>query len=82
MERKDKVVMVGAIVVAAFLLYMIKPAPVNAFCSDWNDSIFDRFTSLDKKFTYESEELGNEWMNLQRESLIYDTACSDITMFF
>ena len=60
MERKDKVVMVGAIVVAAFLLY----------------------TSLDKKFTYESEELGNEWMNLQRESLIYDTACSDITMFF
>ena len=82
MEKHDKYIMIGSIITALFLLYMIKPAPANAFCSDWNDNLYDRFTTLDKQFTKPSQKLANEWMTLQRESIIYTTACTDISIFF
>lgn len=79
MEKQDKAIMIGSIVVALILLYMIKPAPVNAFCSDWASELFHKSISLDNKFSSDpSEEVANEWMTMQREDLIYTTACSDL----
>lgn len=80
MERQDKIVMVGAITVALVMLYMIKPAQINAFCSDWNDKLFDKYTDIEN--APPSDKAVMDWINAERESLIYDTACSDITMFF
>lgn len=80
MRKNDKIVLIGAIITTTFLLYLIKPAPVNAYCSDWESQLYHKFTDLDsQKFT---EEISNQWMTLQREDLIYTTACSDISIFF
>ena len=96
MEKHDKVVLVGALVAASFLLYMIKPAPANAFCSDWGDNLFHRSLDLEDKlkilddiyYRALNQDGGfdrgylYEYNSLQRDSLLHTIACSDITMFY
>jgi hypothetical protein len=82
MNKTDKTVLVVSLIAAAFLLYMIKPAVANTYCYEWEMDLDDRFTSLDKEFSADpSEKLMLEWTSLQRESLIYETACTDIFIF-
>lgn len=70
--------LIGSFITIIFLLYILKPAPTNLFCDEWSENIDDKFMKLDNQINSAQtlEEYGDEWMNTQRESLIYETACS------
>jgi hypothetical protein len=64
-ERHDKSIMIGSIIAALFLLYMIKPAPANASCNGWGEDLDNRFMNLDSQFSSNpSEEVANAGMTL------------------
>jgi hypothetical protein len=57
--------MIGSIIAALFLLYMIKPAPANASCNGWGEDLDNRFMNLDSQFSSNpSEEVANAGMTL------------------
>ena len=61
MDKQDKVIVIGAIATALFLLYMIKPAPVNAFCYEWGVDLDERFADTNNKFdSNPSEEVATK----------------------
>lgn len=96
MEAKDKTVLIGTIVTASFLLYMIKPEPVSAFCSDWDSSLFHRSMDFEDKRMFLDDiiirelnlndefiqEYMNEYHSLERDSLANTIVCSNIATFF
>lgn len=81
MNKTDKSVIIGAIIVSAFLLYMIKPAVAHTWCFEWEVDLDDRFVNLEQKQNHTDVDVV-QWFTLQRENLIWIATCSDITMFF
>ena len=80
MKNNDKVIAIVSIMTALVLVYMLQPEPVSGSCYEWDTDLGNRFDALDVQFTAnvsesEAEEMSNEWMTLQRESLIHTTAC-------
>ena len=81
MKTQGKYVAIVALVTAFTMLYLIKPAPANAWCSDWGDNLNDRFTANENKPSHTDQDV-NEWFTLKRESISYEIICTDITVFF
>ena len=90
MNKTDKSVMIGSLIMSAALLYMIKPAVADTYCQEWEMDLSNKFDNIDRQLNtakvlmistndLTEEELITERTTLQRASLLFVIACSDIT---